>query len=204
MAENRYETILKLCKKKGGIIRTKDVDDKGISRMYLSRMVQRKMLVKTERGIYTLPGVQADDIYILQIKHPQAVFSGMTALYLLGRLPELPNGQLEFYVPHEYNSMQLRQKGVNYIRKSPIDYKTGVITVRTPLGNPVHCYDLEKTICNMLRRRDEEQQAMGRDLLCALWDDGLNRDRLFAYADKLRFRRRLNKQLKILFPTKVS
>lgn len=51
----REKIVMNLIRKKG-IIRPKEVEEAGVERMYLTRMVSKGLIVKIARGLYSLPG----------------------------------------------------------------------------------------------------------------------------------------------------
>jgi predicted transcriptional regulator of viral defense system len=86
------DQVLSLAHQKG-LIRSNDLNDIGIPRAYLTRLVQAGRLKKTGRGIYQLPDKPLTEnagMEILATKVPQAVFCLLTALQYHGLTTQLP------------------------------------------------------------------------------------------------------------------
>ena len=65
----KFEIMDELTDSHGGYLLTADVQEAGISRTYLSRYVKERQLERVEAGIYILPEVWPDTLYILQLKN---------------------------------------------------------------------------------------------------------------------------------------
>ena len=83
--------ILEECLKQGnGYLFTKDVVEKGISKTYLAKFVKKKNLERVAIGVYMDSELWRDELYILYLKNPKAIYSHETALYLHGFMEREP------------------------------------------------------------------------------------------------------------------
>ncbi|NLE89979.1 MAG: type IV toxin-antitoxin system AbiEi family antitoxin domain-containing protein, partial [Dehalococcoidales bacterium] len=84
------EQILYIAKKFNGMITATQVTEAKIPRRCLTECVNKELLYKASRGVYVLPDVWEDEMFILQYKYPKGIFSYETALYLHGLTDRTP------------------------------------------------------------------------------------------------------------------
>lgn len=154
--EEKINELLEINK---GIITTKQIEEVGISRIYIKQLVDQGIISKVKKGIYTSSDMFEDEFYIFQIKNKTAVFSYNTAMYLLGETERTPD-KLDVTVYSGYNKQRFHANiRVHYVKKEYLDI--GVITVKSPQGFDVKAYSLERTICDIIKDRntgiDKEQ-----------------------------------------------
>jgi len=143
--------ILEKAKANNGIITSAMLTTEGISRGHLKPLVESGKLVQATRGVYTIPEVFDDDYFNLQTRYRKGIFSGATALYLFGltdRTPERP----EMTFPRSYNISVLENQIVICRRTKLEWYELGVTEARTDLGNAVRVYNIERSLCDLVRR----------------------------------------------------
>ena len=147
------QTIIeKLIAQNYGVLKTADVVAAGISKETFYKYAKDAGLEKVAHGIYLSPDCLTDEIYLLQAQFPKAVYSHEAALYLHG-LAEKEPIPFSVTVPASYNSGGLVKKGVKvyYVKKEW--YDMGICETQTPGGHFVKTYDMERTICDILRKR---------------------------------------------------
>ncbi|MGL4382364.1 MAG: type IV toxin-antitoxin system AbiEi family antitoxin domain-containing protein, partial [Bacilli bacterium] len=146
----KYEEVIKLVKKNNGIVTTALVQEKGIARQYLKNMVDSGKLTKVARGVYVLPEVWDDEFFNLHSQFKKGIFSNETALFLQDLTDRAPISYSMCF-PNNYNLTKVKNNGVLASRaKEPI-YSLGIVEVRTPSNNIVWAYNVEKTLCDILR-----------------------------------------------------
>ena len=75
----------------------------------------------------------------------------MTALYFHGLSIKAPNDKYDITVPNNYFNYKIKNHNVFYV---DIDiYELGIMEVKTPMGNIVKAYDMERCICDIIRSR---------------------------------------------------
>ena len=94
--------ILKIMKKNNEIITPSQLEKKGISRVYLSRMEEEGIIERIDRGIYVTKDFKYDEYYLFQLKYPKAVFSYNTALYFYEMTEKTPI-KMDVSIPRNYN-----------------------------------------------------------------------------------------------------
>jgi len=149
---NNSEKIDKLIVEKNGILTTKELEEAGISRQTLPELIKKGKLEKIRHGIYVSPDVQADEMYGIQLRSDKIVFSNETALYV----HDLTDRDPLVYtvtVPRGYGTGRLRDSGISVITVMPDKFDIGVIKAKTIHGREISVYDLERTICDIIKAR---------------------------------------------------
>ncbi len=137
-----------------GILKTADLVAAGISKEYFYGYVKRAGLQKAAHGIYLSPGAWEDELYLLQAQFQKAVYSHETALYLLD-LAEREPMPLTVTVAAKYNSPALMKTGAKIVYVKNEWHMLGVCKLPTPGGHTVNAYNMERTICDIVRKRSE-------------------------------------------------
>lgn len=144
------ETIFDIAKAAGGLVSTAAVTKAGIPRRLLTDAVNAGELRKVSRGLYTLPNVWEDEYLVAQHRFPRGIFSHDTALYLHG-MTDITPAALTMTFPHGYNTTSVRKAGIIARTVNPKLLDLGKAKVKTFAGNEVVAYDLERTLCDMVR-----------------------------------------------------
>jgi len=153
---SKYDvSIHTLFREKPGLLRTADFESRGIPRTYLSRLEKDGRLERIAWGVYSATATApllVDEMYVLQLNHNQSVFSHETALYLHGLSDRNP---LNYSVtlPSGYHSQKLKTLGCKVFFVKPALLRLGYASINSPQGNPLQLYDLERTLCDIIRSR---------------------------------------------------
>ena len=144
------EKIIKMAKENNGIVTTAMVVAAGISRGNIKYLVDKGVIEKATRGVYTLPEVWEDEIFNLQSRFKKGIFSHETALFLWDLTDRTPN-RYHMTFPANYNLTKPKEENVNCVQCKEGIYDVGIEEVITPGGNVVRAYSAERTLCDILR-----------------------------------------------------
>ena len=150
---NHLEKLKNLIEKQYGTVLSADLDLYEIPRTYLHMMVAEGKLERVERGVYVSTDSIVDEMYAMQTKYPKLIYSHETALYLHGLSDRTPF-EYAASVPSGYKvvgSVAERFK-IYYIKKEL--HELGAETVQSSHGNPIRTYNIERTICDLIRSRN--------------------------------------------------
>ena len=136
-----------------GIISAAQGKAAGLSYTNLSRLVKSGALERVARGVYEAADALDDVLYIEQLRRPKLVYSHGTALYLHDLTDRDPLA-FSVTVPTGYNTKTLLNEGFKVFSIKPELYETGLIKVYTKYENLVTTYDMERTICDVVRSRN--------------------------------------------------
>lgn len=192
--QERLKTILS----KKNIIQAADFTQNEIPRIYLTRLVNKKKLIKVARGVYIKDWSQFDEYAIFQLQHKAAIYSYLSALYLHGLTDVIPK-ELEVTVYTGYNTHRFPD-GVktHFIAKAL--YELGKMTIQTPFGNEVACYDMERTICDLISHRSSiDVELFTSALRNYLKSEHKNLVKLQGYAKKLGIADKVQEIMEVLY-----
>ena len=155
----KTEKLNDLIKLSNGYLYIADAEKLGISKVYIREYVLVNNLERVAHGLYKSSDVWTDDLYILTFNNKKAVYSFDTALMLNG-LTEREPSEIFVTVSRSYNASHLRSKGiiVNYVKDEWLDL--GRTVAKTVYGNEVSVYDMERTICDIIRVKDKKDPQM--------------------------------------------
>jgi predicted transcriptional regulator of viral defense system len=144
------EQILEMAKQNNGIVTTAMVVRAGASRGSLKYLADAGRLENVSRGVYTLPEVWEDEFVSLQTRFRRGIYSHETALFLWDLTDRTPN-RFAMTFPTGYNLKGVKEENIKCIQSKETFYQMGIASVKTPGGNLVQCYGMEKTLCDILR-----------------------------------------------------
>lgn len=133
-----------------GIVTTKLALQSGIQRSRLSEAAAAGELVRVGPGIYCLPESWEDEYTLSQIRFNKGTFSHGTALFLHDMTDRTPE-RLTMTFPRAYNATAARDEGIIVRTCADEVLELGLARVTDPSGNSVRVYDVERTLCDLLR-----------------------------------------------------
>lgn len=187
MNQNYNEFFKNLAKLGNGCISRKDTIVNGIPPVTFTRYVKSKNLVKVGPGVYANKDAIIDELFQFQKRYPKIVYSGISALYLLGLTDRIPDS-IEFTIPKDYRirKEKLNSNVICHIENKIDFFQKGNTTVKTMFNNNVCCFSKEKMIIEMIRKRDEyDSELFLKAVKTFLRKNDNDMDFLFEYA-KLR------------------
>jgi predicted transcriptional regulator of viral defense system len=146
------DIITELIRKNGGIIRTADVLHAGVSRTTLTKLERAGLLERVARGQYILPNSFPDDLHIWQQRMVLLVYSHETALFLHGMAERTP-AKHSVTLPSSARLSPTFPGDLKVYFVKPELHESGVVSVPSMMGHEVRVYDIERTICDVLRSR---------------------------------------------------
>ena len=147
------EEIIKMAKKNNGTVTTAMVVAAGFSRGNIKYLVDKGAIEKSARGVYILPQFWDDEIFNLQNRFKRGIYSHETALFLWDLTDRTPN-KYHMTFPMNYNMTKPKEENIRCIQCKKELYDLGIAEVSTPGGNTVKAYNVERTLCDLLRPRN--------------------------------------------------
>lgn len=158
---NELQSVLK---QNGGMVTTAQANEVGVSNERLRLLVHSGNLERVTTGIYALPDEFTDKMFIVQLRRPKIIYSHETALFLHELTDRDPINYM-VTVPTGYNPTRLREDGFTVFTIKRELHEIGVTKLTTMFGNSVAVYDLERTICDCLRSRNNLDIAVVTDAI---------------------------------------
>ena len=193
-----YEKLDMLFEQNNGIIKTAQVLEAGIVKSTFYAYAKRHGLEQVAHGIYISPDAWTDSMYLLHLRCAQAVFSHESALFLHDLTDREPS-TYSITVKTGYNPSSLQADGIKVYTIKKELHGVGIITMNTPFGNPVLAYDVERTICDLIRSRSGIEMQTFQNALkqyAKLKEKDLRK--LMRYAKMLRVDKLLRQYLEVL------
>ena len=180
-----------------GIITSTQVNDSGVCRDYLKPLVDSGDIYRYSRGIYIKSDAWEDDFYLLQQKYKKGIYYHDTALYLLEDSDCTPIKYTMTFL-QGYNCKSLKDEYL--IVKHSIDknYELGVIEIDSPSGNPILIYDLERTLCDILKGSGSDIQIINPAMKQYVASKDKNIYMLIKYAKQLHVKNKIVRYLETL------
>lgn len=182
----------------GGLITSKELKEADIPTIYLTRMVERGDLIRAHRGIYIDSNGDYDEYYFFHNRCKVAVFSYVSALYLHQFTDIIPE-EMEVTVYKGYNAHRISGNArIHYVAKGIHDL--GVTECQTVFGNTVKVYDMERTICDLIKnRREMETELFSKTINKYVRYKNKDLNRLYQYSKKMKIYERVKEILEIIY-----
>ena len=195
----RIDKLRQIMNGRQGLLLTSDLAKLNIPRTYLSIMEQNGEIERVSRGVYrSVSAFIEDELFAFQSRYSSTVFSHETALYLHGLTDRAP---LRYSISAHsgYHSEFLNNSGykIFYVNRDLFDL--GTISMNTPHGNQVRTTDLERTICDIVRSRNQiDIQVRNAALKGYVRNKDRNLDRFYRYAQRFHIQSIVREYLEIL------
>lgn len=159
-----FEQLDHLFAQNNGTLKTAQVLYAGISKDSFYTYARHHGIEQAAHGIYVSPDAWVDDMYILHLRCAQAVFSHESALFFHDLTDREPN-PYSITVKNGYNPTNLSADGIKVYTVKKDLHDLGILTMNTPFGNPVPVYNMERTICDLIRSRSGIETQTLQDAL---------------------------------------
>ena len=192
------DRIVELAINNGGYVLTSQIKEEGIPTIELTRLVKNNKLERVSKGYYTLKNTFVDEYYIYQSKSKNSIYSFSTALYLHDLSDRTPL-YYDISVPVGYNGSLLNDNNVklHYVKKEV--FELGLTTIKSPFGIDIRVYDLERTMCDIIKYKDKidiEIYSLALKRYSANKNKDLNR--LMKYAKILKTDKKVREYMEVL------
>ena len=150
------EQIRNLILSNDGMILTSQVTDIGISKTVLYQYIKDNDMEQISHGVYATKDAWTDAMYVMYLRCKQAVFSHETALYLHDLTDREPM-EYEITVKTGYNPSKLKADGIKVYTVKKELHGEGLTMMQTTFGHSVPVYNMERTICDIIRNRNKTE-----------------------------------------------
>ena len=182
----------------GGIIEAKIAAQRGISKAMLYKLCKEDKIHRIVKGQYILPDDMQDELLSISKRSDKIIFSHETALFLHGISDRTPFEHTVTAPSGCIPSAAIKSECKVYYIKPEL-FELGKTTLITPAGNEVQAYDLERTICDVIRSRNKlgtETFLAALKMYAASPKKNLNK--LNTYAKQMRVEKVLRQYLEVL------
>ena len=145
--------IQNIADKRNGYLLTRDIDKNNISRQTMQNFIRKNNYKKVARGIYLSEDAFGDILYATYLSHKNIIYSHETALDLHD-LTEREPSKVTCTVTRGTNTKQLLTQNLQVYTAIPQYYNLGQTSAETAFGNVVPVYDIDRTVCDIVRIKD--------------------------------------------------
>lgn len=186
--------------KENSTITNKEAEKLGFGRHILADFVSNGKLERIKPGVYQVKGEVIDDFVLISSNSYRVIFSHQTALYLHDLTDRTPN-VFHISVPQGYNASHIKKRfkdiQVHYVKKDI--YEFGKIEIKSPLGNNIPVYDIDRTICDIIIEREKIDKQIFTDRITRYFKSkNKNLRRLIKYSRTFGIEDEIRKYMEVL------
>ena len=194
----QFEQMDQMLTMQDGMLRTSQVIAAEISKPMFYDYVRSRDLERAAHGIYISKDSWVDAMYLLHLRFEQAVFSHETALFFHDLTDREPM-KYTVTVKTGCNPTKMKAEGIQVFTIKSELHGVGITTAQTPFGHTVPVYDMERTVCDLLRSRSRiEIQTFQGALKAYARRKDKNLRTLMQYAGMFRVEKILRQYLEVL------
>ena len=191
--ENRILNLFK-----NDYLTTKEVTDNNIPRTYLTKLIKKNKIERVSRGVYIKKNVLVDEFVVLQSKSKYAIYSNTTALYLHGFSNRIPI-RYDITVKSGYKGSLQKEKNINLFYTKRELLELGVIDYKLDSGNIIRVYDLDKTICDIIKNKKKiDAEIFNKAIREYFYSKKKNTLKLYEYAKKMNIYNKVRDTFEVL------
>ncbi len=170
---------------------------RGVHGQTIRNMVDAGELYKIDRGLYSFDENWDDELYIIQKRFSRGIYSHDTAMYLLGYSDRTPS-RYDMTFPQGYNSKKLDEYDLNVRHVKAENYSLGITTLLSPMGNEIRVYNLERSLCDILRGSGSNIELINSAMRRYANSKNKNVPLLLQYAERLRVKPKVMRYMEVL------
>ena len=160
----QFELLDDMLSRQNGLLQTNQIVTAGISKSVFYQYIKSRKLERIAHGIYISDEAWIDGMYLLHLRCGQAVFSHESALFFHDLTDREPSAY-SITVKTGYNPSKLKEDGIRVFTIKKELHDIGLTTALTPFGHTVPIYDMERTICDLIRSRRHIEMQTFQDAL---------------------------------------
>jgi hypothetical protein len=182
------------------VITNKEAEKFGYTRYNLSELTKSGQLERLRPGLYQLKGKVIDDFVLISSNSNRIIFSHQTALYLHDLSDRTPS-VFHISVPQGYNASHIKKRyedlQVHYVKKDL--YEIGKTEIKSPQGNLIPIYDIERTICDIIIDRKKIDNQIFTDAIKRYFNsNNKNLRRLIKYSRLFKIEDEIRRYMEVL------
>lgn len=192
---NNFEKIKTLLEKNNGILYVKELEKNNIHRQYLKILEEKGEVIRVIKGLYIDQNKDINEFFIMGERYKTGIFSHNTALYFYNLTDRTPMSLDMTFPSNVRNTNDFLES--HYIK--PELHSLGETTLALEDGTTIRIYDLERTICDIIRDRNKIDPQIFNTAMkeyFKLKDKNLNL--LYKYAKKLKIDKILKNYMEVL------
>ncbi|MDE3316120.1 type IV toxin-antitoxin system AbiEi family antitoxin domain-containing protein [Lacticaseibacillus zeae] len=181
-----------------GQVTVADMKRLGLDPHSLADFANRGQLERVDRGVYIDPAIFEDDMYILQYRFSRGIYFKDSALFLHHMIDRTPD-RYQMNFPLGYHSPAIKRYPVKVYRQKSEWHDLGVEIVKSPGQHMVRAYNVERTLCDIIRTRDSSDAETIKQAMVS-FSQMKRKDlhRLSEYADIFKVKNKIRAYMDVL------
>jgi predicted transcriptional regulator of viral defense system len=195
-----YEKIVNFVNKKNNIIKIDEFKEAKIGFYYINKLIEDNYISRIGKGLYGKNTSFNDEYFIIQNRYKNAIFSFNTALFFLNKTEVTPK-IIDITIPNDYNVSSIDSTQIRLHYTSRENINLGVIKITSPFGNEIKSYNLERTICDIVKNENkcgldiEQRNKIIRD---SFINGNINGTTIIQYAKKLKCEKKIKAIMEVM------
>ena len=192
---DKKEKIKEIVNKNNGILYSKDLEKYDIHRQYLKELEESGYLKKVFRGMYVKSDKSINEFFIMSQRFQTGIYSHNTALYFYNLTDRTPI-KLDMTFP---SNVRIDNEYIttHYIKSEK--HLIGVTKMKLGDNTTIQIYDLERTICDIIRDRNKiDSQIFNTAMKEYSKRKNKNLNLLYRYAKEFRIENKLKQYMEVL------
>lgn len=195
-----YEKIVDFVNRKNNLITTNEFKQAKIGFYYINKLIEDNYIYRIGKGIYGKTNSFEDEYFIIQNRYKNAIFSYNTALFFMNRTEVTPN-IIDITIPNDYNVSTINNKKMRVHYTSRENINLGVINIKSPFGNDIKAYNLERTICDIVKNKKKcglDIEQRNKVIRNAFAEGNINGSTIIQYAKKLKCEKKIRTIMEVM------
>jgi len=185
-------------RRNNGQVTVVDMKKLGVDPHLLIDLANRGQLERVDRGVYIDPAIFEDEMSILQYRFSRGIYFKDSALFLHHMIDRTPD-RYQMNFPLGYNSQAIKQYPVKSYRQKTEWQTLGVEELCTPGQHMVRVYNVERTLCDILRSRDSsDSETIRQAMLSYVQMKHKDISRLTEYAKLFKVQEKISNYMEVL------
>lgn len=192
---NNKEKIIRIVENNNGILYSRDLKKYNIHRQYLKELEQSGYIKKVFRGMYIKNDRNVNEFFIMSERFHSGIFSHNTALYFYNLTDRTP---IKFDITFPSN-VRIDNEYIipHYIKEEK--HLLGATEMKLKDGTKIKIYDLERTICDIIRDRNKiDSQIFNTAMKEYSKRNDKNLNLLYKYSKVFRITNKLKQYMEVL------
>jgi len=149
----QIQSIEDFFRENGGIAETGQLRKAGFTHYYLNQLIENRQIIKLKQGLYQWNEPDRDEMGDVARIVPTGIFCLFTACQYY-ELTTFISGEYHLAVPKKYKVVLPQYPPIKLYYWQETSYTTGITQINRD-GFSIQIYDLEKTVCDMIRQRNK-------------------------------------------------
>ena len=171
-----------------GLVRSKELTQRGLPRIALTRLVRQGLLIRVGRGLYALPDRPVtENVSIAEVsrKYPQGIICLLSALRVYELTTQSPF-EVWLAIPNKSKPPKVEHPPLRIVRFSGVALTEGIDEQQVD-GVPVRITNIARTVADCFKYRNKIGLEVALEALEEAWQNKrTNMDELWYYASVCR------------------